>query len=141
MGRAVCDTSELTMLIGTPDAVRPMSQVPASCKTLRPTISGWSMAKSIAKAPPDELPTTTARSTFKCANSFARSPVGENELISAAISGMVSSLDPHSSYMDPKETADMRIQTTGRFGGVGLEVTQENGVLKVVAVRAPKLGS
>jgi carboxyl-terminal processing protease len=60
-------------------------------------------------------------------------PVTDNELISAAISGMVSSLDPHSSYMDPKETADMRIQTTGRFGGVGLEVTQENGQLKVVS--------
>jgi carboxyl-terminal processing protease len=60
-------------------------------------------------------------------------PVKDNELISAAISGMVSSLDPHSSYMDPKETADMQIQTTGRFGGIGLEVTEENGLLKVVS--------
>ena len=60
-------------------------------------------------------------------------PVNDNELISAAISGMVNSLDPHSSYMDPREMADMQIQTTGRFGGVGLELTEENGLLKVVA--------
>src|SRR5579862_2022074 len=59
-------------------------------------------------------------------------PVSDSELVSAAISGMVSSLDPHSAYMDPKETADMQIQTTGKFGGVGLEVTQEDGQLKVV---------
>ncbi len=60
-------------------------------------------------------------------------PVNDPELISAAIQGMVSSLDPHSSYMDPKEAEDMQIQTSGRFGGVGLEVTQENGLMKVVS--------
>jgi carboxyl-terminal processing protease len=58
--------------------------------------------------------------------------VSDQELISGAINGMVTSLDPHSSYMDPKEMANMRIQTTGRFGGVGLEVTEENGLVKVV---------
>jgi carboxyl-terminal processing protease len=60
-------------------------------------------------------------------------PVSDTELVSAAISGMVSSLDPHSAYMDPKEMADMQIQTTGQFGGVGLEVQQENGLVKVVS--------
>ncbi len=59
-------------------------------------------------------------------------PVGDSELVTAAINGMVSSLDPHSAYMDPKEMADMQIQTTGQFGGVGLEVTQDNGLVKVV---------
>src|SRR5579884_544695 len=59
-------------------------------------------------------------------------PVSDSELINGAINGMVSSLDPHSAYMDPKEMADMEIQTTGQFGGVGLEVTAENGQLKVV---------
>src|SRR5437588_5727033 len=58
--------------------------------------------------------------------------VSDSELINGAINGMVNSLDPHSSYMDPKEMANMKIQTTGRFGGVGLEVTQENGLVMVV---------
>ena len=58
--------------------------------------------------------------------------VDDSELINAAINGMVSSLDPHSSYMDPKEFADMQVQTRGEFGGLGLEVTQEDGLVKVV---------
>src|SRR5258705_9354492 len=57
--------------------------------------------------------------------------VDDSELINAAINGMVSSLDPHSSYMDPKEFADMQVQTRGEFGGLGLEVTQEDGLVKV----------
>jgi len=58
--------------------------------------------------------------------------VEDSELINSAINGMVSSLDPHSSYMDPKEFADMQVQTRGEFGGLGLEVTQEDGLVKVV---------
>jgi carboxyl-terminal processing protease len=58
--------------------------------------------------------------------------VDDSELINSAINGMVSSLDPHSSYMDPKEFADMQVQTRGEFGGLGLEVTQEDGLVKVV---------
>src|SRR5689334_21505740 len=58
--------------------------------------------------------------------------VEDSELINAAINGMVSSLDPHSSYMDPKEFADMQVQTRGEFGGLGLEVTQDDGLVKVV---------
>jgi carboxyl-terminal processing protease len=60
-------------------------------------------------------------------------PVDDNELVSAAIEGMVSSLDPHSSYMDAKAFADMQIQTRGEFGGLGLEVTMEDGLVKVVS--------
>jgi len=58
--------------------------------------------------------------------------VEDSELINSAISGMVSSLDPHSSYMDPKEFSDMQVQTRGEFGGLGLEVTQEDGLVKIV---------
>ena len=54
------------------------------------------------------------------------------KLIEAAISGMLSGLDPHSSYMDPKSFRDMQVQTKGEFGGLGIEVTQEDGVVKVV---------
>ena len=60
-------------------------------------------------------------------------PVQDNELINGAIEGMVSSLDPHSSYMDAKSFADMQIQTKGEFGGVGIEVTMEDGLVKVVS--------
>ena len=60
-------------------------------------------------------------------------PVDDNELVSAAIEGMVSSLDPHSSYMDAKAFADMQIQTKGEFGGLGLEVTMEDGLVKVIS--------
>ncbi|MBW8618569.1 MAG: S41 family peptidase [Hyphomicrobiales bacterium] len=54
------------------------------------------------------------------------------KLIESAISGMLSGLDPHSSYMDPKSFKDMQVQTKGEFGGLGIEVTQEDGFVKVV---------
>ena len=59
--------------------------------------------------------------------------VDDSELISAAIKGMVSSLDPHSSYLDPKSYTDMQVQTRGEFGGLGIEVTMEDGLVKVVS--------
>ena len=59
--------------------------------------------------------------------------VDEGELIEAAINGMLTSLDPHSSYLSPNDAADMRVQTRGEFGGLGIEVTQEEGFVKVVS--------
>lgn len=59
--------------------------------------------------------------------------VDEKELIEAAINGMLTSLDPHSSYLSADDAADMRVQTRGEFGGLGLEVTQEEGWVKVVS--------
>ena len=59
--------------------------------------------------------------------------VDEGELIEAAINGMLTSLDPHSSYLSPDDAADMRVQTRGEFGGLGIEVTQEEGFVKVVS--------
>ena len=56
----------------------------------------------------------------------------EQKLIESAISGMLTSLDPHSSYMDSKSFRDMQVQTRGEFGGLGIEVTQEDGLVKVV---------
>ncbi|MDX2308737.1 MAG: S41 family peptidase [Hyphomicrobium sp.] len=54
-------------------------------------------------------------------------------LVESAINGMLSALDPHSSYLSPKNFRDMQVQTRGEFGGLGIEVTMENGVIKVVA--------
>jgi carboxyl-terminal processing protease len=60
-------------------------------------------------------------------------PVKDSELVDGAIQGMVSNLDPHSSYMDSKSFADMQIQTKGEFGGLGIEVTMEDGLIKVIS--------
>ncbi|WP_118135842.1 S41 family peptidase [Oceanicella sp. SM1341] len=59
--------------------------------------------------------------------------VSDKELIEAAISGMLTSLDPHSSYLPPQDFDDMQVQTKGEFGGLGIEVTMENGFVKVVS--------
>jgi carboxyl-terminal processing protease len=57
----------------------------------------------------------------------------DGKLIESAINGMLTGLDPHSSYMDAKSFRDMQVQTRGEFGGLGIEVTMEDGVIKVVA--------
>src|SRR6267154_953813 len=57
----------------------------------------------------------------------------DSKLVEQAINGMLNGLDPHSSYMDPKGFRDMQIQTRGEFGGLGIEVTMEDGLVKVVA--------
>ena len=59
--------------------------------------------------------------------------VSDKALIEAALNGMLTSLDPHSSYLDPEKYRDMQVQTRGEFGGLGIEVTMENGVVKVVS--------
>jgi carboxyl-terminal processing protease len=55
------------------------------------------------------------------------------DLIEAAINGMLNSLDPHSKYLNPKNLKEMRVQTRGEFGGLGIEVTMEKGFVKVIA--------
>jgi carboxyl-terminal processing protease len=57
----------------------------------------------------------------------------DSKLVESAISGMLSGLDPHSSYMDAKSFRDMQVQTRGEFGGLGIEVTMEDGLIKVVS--------
>jgi len=97
-------------------------------------------AVSTAKA--DEPPKNTAE-TYRLLNLFGDvfervradyvEKSSDKELIEAAIAGMLSSLDPHSSYLNAKSYADMQVQTRGRFGGLGIEVTMENGLVKVVS--------
>jgi len=57
----------------------------------------------------------------------------DREMIESAINGMLTSLDPHSSYLSPKSFRDMQVQTRGEFGGLGIEVTMEKGLIKVVS--------
>ena len=57
----------------------------------------------------------------------------DSKLVESAINGMLTGLDPHSSYMDAKSFRDMQVQTRGEFGGLGIEVTMEDGLVKVVS--------
>ena len=57
----------------------------------------------------------------------------EGKLIKSAINGMLTGLDPHSSYMDSKGLREMQVETRGEFGGLGIELTMEEGLIKVVA--------
>jgi carboxyl-terminal processing protease len=59
--------------------------------------------------------------------------VGDDTLIEGAINGMLTSLDPHSNYLNAKSFNDMKVQTRGEFGGLGIEVSMENGLVKVVS--------
>ena len=59
--------------------------------------------------------------------------ITDEQLIESAITGMLTSLDPHSSYLNAKSFKDMQVQTRGKFGGLGIEVTMENGLVRVVS--------
>ncbi|MGE3303736.1 MAG: S41 family peptidase [Hyphomonadaceae bacterium] len=61
------------------------------------------------------------------------SPIEDKKVIQSAIQGMLTSLDPHSSYLSPEDFKDMQVQTRGEYGGLGIEVTAEDGIVKVVA--------
>ena len=70
-------------------------------------------------------------------NDYVEKP-DDAQLIDSAINGMLASLDPHSSYLNPKNFRDMQVQTRGEFGGLGIEVTMEN--LRAVARGQLELG-
>ena len=59
--------------------------------------------------------------------------IDEKALIEAAINGMLTSLDPHSSFLNTENFSDMQVQTKGKFGGLGIEITMENGLIKIVS--------
>lgn len=91
----------------------------------------------------DTAKTESAKTTYEYLDLFGEifervraeyvEEVEDQKLIEAAIEGMLTSLDPHSSYLPPESFRDMREQTKGEFGGLGIEVTMENGFVKVVA--------
>src|SRR5690349_18895453 len=60
-------------------------------------------------------------------------PINDREAVENAINGMLTGLDPHSSYLNQRNYRDMQVQTRGEFGGLGIEVTQENGYIKVIS--------
>jgi len=95
------------------------------------TVSLQTLARGTAPLPLEELQQLAA--VFGMIKSDYVEPVDEKKLITDAISGMVSSLDPHSQYFDKKSYKEFREGTTGRFVGVGIEITQEDGLVKVVS--------
>ncbi len=96
------------------------------------TVSLQTVARgSLAPLPLDELQQLAA--VFGMVKSDYVEPVDEKKLISDAISGMVTGLDPHSQYFDKKSWKEFREGTTGSFVGVGIEIAQEDGLIKVVS--------
>lgn len=121
-------------------------------KTLTRTNSLAFMRTAVAASALALIPLTTgamAAIDSKTQNEFARfmaifeevranyvEPVDANKLMDGAISGMLSSLDPHSGYLDARDFEQLRTQTEGEYGGLGLSVTMEDGAVKVIAPTA-----
>jgi carboxyl-terminal processing protease len=96
------------------------------------TVSLQTVARgSLAPLPLEELQQMAA--VFGMIKTDYVEPVDEHKLIQDAIAGMVSSLDPHSQYFDKKSFKEFKEGTTGRFVGVGIEISQEDGLVKVVS--------
>ena len=105
-------------------------------------ISTFALGAS-AMASADQLTRTKGQDTYKMLELFGDVlvkvkqqyvvPVDDKKLIQAAIDGMLTSLDPHSGYLDPASFGDMREETRGQYGGLGLEVTTEEGAVKVIS--------
>jgi carboxyl-terminal processing protease len=96
------------------------------------TVSLQTVARStMAPLPLEELQQLAA--VFGMVKSDYVEPVDEKKLITEAIAGMVSSLDPHSQYFDKKSFKEFKEGTSGKFVGVGIEITQEDGLVKVVS--------
>ena len=88
------------------------------------------------KDKPDELPVKDLQTFVEVLNRVKTDyvePVEDKTLIENSLRGMISGLDPHSAYMDKDELKDMNIVTTGKFGGLGIEVQMQNGFVRVVS--------
>src|SRR5437870_3946902 len=97
----------------------------------------FSLRQDVAAAPPNSA--ETYKQLILCGEVFERvraeyvEEVSDDTLIESAINGMLTSLDPHSNYLNTKNFNDMKVQTRGEFGGLGIEVSMENGLVKVVS--------
>ncbi|MEO0983465.1 MAG: S41 family peptidase [Pseudomonadota bacterium] len=106
-------------------------------------IMGASFIGFSSLAWPDVRPTDARQETYRQLDLFAEilarvqadyvTEIDEVEAMEAAINGMLTSLDPHSNYLSPDDFRSMQVQTSGEYGGLGIEVTMEDGFVKVVA--------
>jgi carboxyl-terminal processing protease len=101
------------------------------------TVVVFSLRQDIGAAPSHSAATYKALDLFGEVFDRVRAdyvtPVSDENLIESAINGMLTSLDPHSNYLNEKDFNDMKVQTRGEFGGLGIEVSMENGLVKVVS--------
>lgn len=114
-----------------PIAPEPEQTVPLTPEQITPVVPEAAATAEITALPLDEL--------RKFANVFGTikneyvEPIDDTTLLNYAIQGMLSGLDPHSAYLDPKEFSELQETTSGAFGGLGIEVGMENGFVKVIA--------
>nr|MBP7943475.1 PDZ domain-containing protein [Polynucleobacter sp.] len=94
------------------------------------TIQLSATAQQGATLPLDEL--RTLSNVFAQIKREYVEPIEDKQLLTDAVKGMVSSLDPHSTYLDKKDFSEMQEQTSGKFAGLGIEITSEDGVVKVL---------
>jgi carboxyl-terminal processing protease len=100
------------------------------------SVSVGTMVFADRKAQPDNIPLQDLRTFTEVLDRVKQEyvePVDDKTLLHNAIRGMLSGLDPHSSYLDVNEYKEMQINTSGKFGGLGIEVQMEDGFIKVVA--------
>lgn len=99
--------------------------------TLTVSIQAFAKEEGLSALPLEEL--RTFAEVFGRIKQDYVEPVEDNKLIDNAIRGMLVGLDPHSDYMSPDEFKDLREKTQGEFGGLGIEITAEDGLVKVIA--------
>jgi carboxyl-terminal processing protease len=101
------------------------------------TVVLFSLRQDVGAATPNSADTYKQLDLFGEVFSLVRSnyvdEVNDDNLVESAINGMLTSLDPHSNYLNNKNFNDMKVQTRGEFGGLGIEVSMENGLVKVVS--------
>jgi carboxyl-terminal processing protease len=111
-----------------------LGAVAGAAGTLIAVQSSWLMLSSARAAQADTYRALTLfGNAFDQVRAHYVEMPDDSKLIESAINGMLNGLDPHSSYMDSKSFRDMQVQTRGEFGGLGIEVTVEGGLIKVVA--------
>jgi len=109
--------------------IRPLTYIIATC-------AGAALPFTAIVFAAPERPGVTVNlfsEVFQTVKSNYVEPVTDQKLVEGAIKGMLANLDPHSNYMDAAEYKEMRVQTTGEFGGLGMQVTMENGLVKVIS--------
>ncbi len=96
-------------------------------------LAGLGLPASLAADSPDQVNRGLFDEVYDQVRKNYVEPVTDKQLIEGAIKGMLASLDPHSSYLDAKEYGEMMVTTRGEFGGLGMQVTMENGAVKVIS--------
>ena len=113
-----------------------LAQPPASGAPVQAAANSSSKAPNTAAAQQsamDERALNLFSEVFERVRGQYVEKVTDEQLVKAAINGMLTSLDPHSSFLDTEDFAEMQVQTRGEFGGLGIEVTLENGLVKVIS--------